>query len=184
MSDLTRPTSSRPTLRHMLSGAANGIVVCGVLLAWLLFGLGYYLDRMNRDIALIGVGAAFLSAGMLLDWAQRQGWQRHFDATQEAAEETDPNNALDVTSDQWDRAYIIGAHDLRRRIATYTFRLAVCFVIVGILPLPLQPMGLAFGLALLLLYFIRVARFSAMRATERTVRQLLKIKSPPANSPE
>ena len=184
MADRTHPSSEPPTLRRLLARASNGIVMCGVLLAWVLFGLGYYLDRMNRDIALIGVGAAFLSAGLLADWAQRQEWRRPWHATQEAADENAAPEDTNAPQGWWDRAYITGAHDLRRRIATYTFRLAVCFVIVGILPWPLQPIGLAFGLALLLRYFTRVARLSDMRATERTLQRLLKIKTPPANSRE
>src|SRR5206468_7260406 len=63
--------------------------------------------------ALIGVGVAFLSAGLLADWEQRQEWRRQLHATQEAPEENAAPEDMDAPQGWWDRAYITGAHDLR-----------------------------------------------------------------------
>ena len=76
---------------------------------------------------------------------------------QETDAESESPKDLDDASDWWDREFVTHAHDMRRRIAVYTFRLAVCFVVASFLPWPIQPIGLAFSLALLVFAFIRVA---------------------------
>jgi hypothetical protein len=174
------PRRQQSALRRVFVVVGNGTITFVALLAWGLFGLAYYLDRMSRDLALIGAGAAFLSAGMLAEWALRRAVRPP--SSQDSAWNDALADGLGGKASQWDRAFLLGARELQRRIVMATIPLAICFIVATVLPWPLQPMALAFGLVLMVASFVRIARFSALQASQRVLKRVFGV-IPPADDP-